>query len=89
MPSPDVPDWLVWVWRAWWRLHEDRPWLGGGLGPLAPCRIPWRDVVLWAGVFGLDAEQLATLERLIGQMDAEFLAWHVEKNPPPTTKGRG
>jgi hypothetical protein len=73
-----VPDWLEWVWRAWTRLNADRPYYGGGMGPMVPGRIPWRTVDEWARRHGLD---MAFLDRCLFEMDSELLAWHAAQQP--------
>lgn len=46
---------------------------GGGLGPLIPGRIPWRDVTRWCDRKGGDPDELDVIVRA---MDAAYLEWH-------------
>lgn len=71
----DVPGWLMAPWRAWHRLTDDRPWLGGGMAAPIPGRIPWTAVARWAEVHGLDLE---FLDHCIAAMDGEFLDHHAK-----------
>lgn len=61
------------AWRAWHRLHLDRPVpaMGG-----TPGRIPWRDVMAWADRYGDDA---GLLDHFIMAMDTEYLDWCRER----------
>jgi len=68
-PAP----WLTWIWRAWHRLHQDRPLHGGGMSAPVPGAIAWRDIVLWHDRHGGGLEML---EFGISQMDIEFIDWH-------------
>ena len=75
-PAPELPEHLLWAWRAWHRLSQDRPWRGGGLGPPFPGGIAWRDVRAWCEFYDLPGGAVETLDKLIREMDAEFFAWH-------------
>jgi hypothetical protein len=79
LPTLELPDWLLFVWRCWWRLHADRPWLSGGMGPMMPGRIAWRDVVLWADVHDMSGDQFELLDRCVRAMDDTFCAWHAQE----------
>lgn len=81
-PSPDVRPDLAWVWRAWWRLHRDRPWFGGGLGRAAPGSIPFRDVVQWCQANGHPRKVWGFVDRCFQAMDREFLAHHTRQAAP-------
>jgi hypothetical protein len=70
-----LPDWLHWVWRAWHRLHQDRPWVGGGMAAPQPRRIPWAAVMAWSDRHGYGSEQADFLDRCCQVMDAVFLDW--------------
>jgi hypothetical protein len=86
-PPPEVPDWLNWVWRAWNRLHDERPSTVTGFAvPMGamrltsrPGRIPWTAVQRWCRHHGLGRDEMAFLDRCIGEMDAEYLAWWGER----------
>jgi hypothetical protein len=73
VPRPDLDPAFAWVWRAWWRLNRDRPWLGGGMGPMSPGRIPWQSVMDWADRHGQDAE---FLDACVVGMDDTYLEFH-------------
>jgi hypothetical protein len=88
-PAPFIEPYLMWVWRAWHRLHPDRPQLGGGMGPSVPGDIPWTVVRDWAVFHGLTAHEFEMLDRLVQAMDAEYRDWWITKHPPdPPTSGR-
>jgi hypothetical protein len=90
LPRPDVPEWLEWVWRAWHRLNLDRPYFGGGMGPMVPGRIAWRDVVTWCEFHDLPGEAVGFLDRCIVAMDTEFVGFQAAKaakKPPPWREG--
>jgi hypothetical protein len=89
-PEPDLPDWLRWIWRAWWRLHDELPWRSGGMGPARPGRIPWTSVAAWCEWHGYGGDDEAVLEAGLAAMDAEFLAWHDEQQrAAEAARGRG
>jgi hypothetical protein len=71
-----VPDWLLWVWRAWHRLNLDRPMRGGGFGPMMPGRIPWTTVRDWCEFHDYSADEMAFLDHCLREMDSVFLEWH-------------
>jgi hypothetical protein len=71
------PAW-EWVWRAWHRLNADRPWLGGGMGPMLPGRIAWRDLLSWCDQNGGD---LDFLDACCFALDTEFIDWHRKRLP--------
>ena len=77
--TPDLDPAWRWVWRAWHRLDGERPWRAGGMGPPLPGRIPWTAVARWAEVHRLSEDDAEMLDGLLGEMDAEFLAWHREQ----------
>ena len=79
LPSPDIPDWLGWVWRAWHRLHADRPWWGGGMGPMVPGPITWSAVRDWCDFHAYPGDAVAFLDVCCRSMDDEFMAWHAEQ----------
>ena len=71
-PAPVVDEVWAWAWTEWHRLHLDRPYNGGGLGPPVPGRIPWRDVALWADRNCVD---IAELDVVIFEMDTAYLEY--------------
>jgi hypothetical protein len=71
--------WLQWIWRAWERLHQDRPMLGGGMTAAVPGRIPWRDIRAWCGEHNYGPGEMEFMDACFGQMDAEYSAWHAEQ----------
>lgn len=81
-----LPAWLDWIWRAWWRLTDDRQWRSGGMGPSQPCRIPWSVVAAWCDRHGYGPEDEELLEAGLRAMDDEWLAWWSEqqRQRPPT-----
>jgi hypothetical protein len=76
-----VPEWLAWVWRAFFRLSAERlHQVRGFASPLGamrltsePARIPWTAVQAWGLHHGYSAEDIAFLDALLGCMDDEFL----------------
>jgi hypothetical protein len=78
-PEPALPDHLHWIWRAWHRLTDERPWIGGGMAPAHPGRIPWTAVAAWCERRGYGPEEEEALESGIAALDVEFLAWHDEQ----------
>jgi hypothetical protein len=62
-----------WIWRAWWRLHRDRPWRSLGMAGAFPCGIPWVDIARWAAHHRYGADALAMLDAGIAAMDAVYL----------------
>lgn len=77
--EPDLRADLVWVWQAWHRLSDDRPWRSGGMGPSSPLPIPFRDVIQWVEFYDLTGEDVLYLDRMIRSMDAVFLKYHNDK----------
>ncbi len=86
LPEPTIDPELTWVWRAWMRLQFDRPYYGGGMGPVMPGRIPFTSVAEWARVEGLSRDRAAFMDHCIMAMDTEFLAWHRERQPKPPAR---
>lgn len=84
---PQVPDWLAWIWEAFHRLSCERPYRVTGIAaPMGvmkiegiPGRIPWTAVDAWARRHGYGRDRLSFLDRVLGEMDDEFLAWHAER----------
>jgi hypothetical protein len=89
IPEPELPEWLGFVWRAWWRLHVDRPWLGGGMGPMLPGRIAWRDIREWAAFHKMSGDMFALLDRCICAMDDTYIEWQALQSDHSTTKNKG
>ena len=81
LPSPDVPEHFLWLWRAWHRLSLDRPWIGGGMAPSVPGRIAWRDVVQWCEWHGREAWEVEMASRVFADMDRVYIAWHMDNIP--------
>lgn len=79
-----------WIWRAWWRLHRDRPYRSLGMAGAFPCGILWADIARWAAHHRYGDDALAMLDTGIGAMDQVFLEietkrWqreHSNRNPP-------
>ncbi len=81
-----VHGWLTEYWRTWWTLHHDRPRVGGGMGPPEPCRIPWRDLVLWCETHPhLD---LDLLEATCRAMDTVYLKHWAAQTKAAADKAR-
>lgn len=78
-PTPDIPDHLLDVWRAWHRLDMDRPWYGGGMGPMIPGRIPWKNIADWCQFHGHSHEQRELLDACFAEMDIAYISFHNEK----------
>lgn len=78
-PEVDVAPHHRWIWRAWWRLHADRPWRAGGMGPPIPGAIPWTVLTAWADREGCDDNDRDLLGLGIAAMDSEWMAWHEEQ----------
>jgi hypothetical protein len=82
-PSPDLDDWLIWVWRAWHRLHDERPYtvtgfgapMGGMMIKSAPGRITWSSIRNWCEHHHYSGEDAMFLERCLAAMDDEYLLW--------------
>jgi hypothetical protein len=83
-PAPFIEPEFIWLWRAWHRLHPDRPYHGGGMGPAVPGAIPWKLVRLWAKHHNLSRGEHAMLDRAIQALDAEYLAWWGERQAADT-----
>jgi len=79
VPSAELPESLLDIWRAWWRLHADRPQWAGGMGPPIPGRIPFRDVWAWCEFHGLPGDDVALFDRCLRAMDTVYLEWHAER----------
>jgi hypothetical protein len=78
-PAPFIEPEFGWIWRAWHRLHPDRPQWAGGMGPTVPGAIPWTVVRLWADYHRLSRGEFDMLDRVIQAMDAEYMAWWSER----------
>lgn len=76
--EPQLPDWLFWIWRAWHTLTHERAWIGGGMGPAAPGRIPWSAVMLYCDRLRYGEEDRLLLTRGVAAMDEAFLEWWQE-----------
>jgi hypothetical protein len=81
-PAPFIEPEFLWIWRAWHRLHPDRPQHGGGLGPSVPGDIPWTVVRQWAEFYHLSRGEFHMLDRVLQAMDAEYREWWIERHPP-------
>lgn len=77
--EPELPAWVHWIWRAWWRLSDERPWIAGGMGPSRPGRIPWTAVAAWCAARGYGEDQEDQLEAGLAAMDEEYLSWQAEQ----------
>jgi hypothetical protein len=85
-PAVHIPAELSWVWRAWHRLHQDRPWLGGGFGPPVPGRIPWVTIVSWGRFNRYGTQDIKFLDRCFTKMDETFMRHWNLKNPAAPDK---
>lgn len=45
------------------------------MGPSSPGGIPWTVVMAWADRHEYDGDEADTLDRLVREMDAEYLDW--------------
>ncbi len=77
--DPEIPDWLSGVWRAWHRLHQDRPWRSVGMAGLVPGPIPWRDVMDWCAFHDLAGDDVIFFDALFRALDTEYLTWHAAR----------
>jgi hypothetical protein len=88
-PAPFIEPQFLWIWRAWHRLHPDRPQHGGGMGPAVPGDIPWMVVREWARFHHLSRPEFEMLDRVMQAMDGEYRDWWIERHPPdPPTPSR-
>jgi hypothetical protein len=87
-PASPVDRRFVWIWRAWHRLHYDRPYHGGGMGPAVPGRIAWMTLRVWADCHKLSDGEFALLDACMETMDGVFIQWWVQKNIQPGSGGR-
>lgn len=76
IPTPEIPADFEGVWRAWHRLHLDRPWRSGGFGPPTPGPIPWRDVLAWCDFHGVEGADVAMYDACVIAMDSVFMERH-------------
>lgn len=72
---PEIPDYLQFVWEAFWALSGDRPVFMGGVGPIA-----FLSVDRYAERFGLDSpDEFARFFELIRSLDAVYVR-HANSN---------
>lgn len=83
--APEVDAATNWIWRAWQRLHDDRPHYGGGMGPSVPGRIPWTTIMAWARHHNLQDGETAMLDACLVAMDAAYLEWWQQAQATATT----
>jgi hypothetical protein len=76
--EPVVDSTLDWIWRAWHRLSDDRPYHGGGMGPAVPGRIPWTVVLAWSRHHRLSRGEMTMLDIGFAAMDATYIDWWVK-----------
>jgi len=84
---PELEPWAAWVWRAWNRLTADRPMhqvtvplpLGKVAYQLRPGRIPYTSIEAYARRRGIAGDDFDMLDRLMGEMDDEYLSWWREQ----------
>jgi hypothetical protein len=79
LPVAEVEDEWLWCWRAWWRLHNDRPWYGGGMAAAMPGRIPWAAVRAWCDFHGYTGEAVVFLDAVFAGLDGVFFEHHSAK----------
>lgn len=84
---PVLPEHLDFVLRAWERLQHDRPWIGGGMGPTSPGRIPWRLVIDWARFHNYSHDMIALLDAGIFALDTEYLEWMASQRAAGASQG--
>jgi hypothetical protein len=77
----------LWLWRAWHRLHPDRPQYGGGMGPSVPGDIPWIVARKWARHHRMSRGEFNMLDRVFQAMDREYREWWMARNATPPPKG--
>lgn len=71
---PELEPGLEWYLDCFWKLHTGRP-TGFGEG-----RIPYIDVLQYAQILGLDAEETEDLEYMIRELDNTYLEWRAEQD---------
>ncbi len=78
----------AWVWRAWQRLHPDRPMLPVGMGAPIPGPIPWRDVMAWADRHGYGEVEAELLDTAVMALDRVFLEYDAERRKRESQRGK-
>ena len=86
--EPEIDPSLAWIWRAWSRLHDERPHITTGFAvPMGaiiiiprPQKIPWSKVMAWAQTYALSDQDTDILDYCIQELDKEFLEWWVAQN---------
>lgn len=81
-----------WLWRAWNRLSQDRPWIAGGLAAPVPGRIPWSTVADWCERQGYTDDERDFMDAVLEQLDADYLGWwraQAEQKAKERRKKRG
>ena len=66
-------------------MSMDRPWRGGGMGPMMPGGVPWAAVRDWCEFHDYPGDAVLFLDSCVRDMDAVFLEWHLAQLP----KGKG
>lgn len=74
-PEAKIPEGLRWIWRAWVRLHHDRP-MTGGFGGVMPGRIPWAQIRDWCRFHALPSAAVGEMDACFAAMDGVYLDWH-------------
>lgn len=72
-PAAVVDEQWMWIWRAFHRLHADRPYRSNGMDPPTAGRIPWAMVMQWAREYRLADGERSLLDACIVKMDGVFL----------------
>lgn len=80
-PEPKINPEFEWIWKAWQRLHRDRPQYSTGQGPIVPGNIDWRATVAWAEYHRMTHAEHSLLDLVLISMDDEYLAWWTRQLP--------
>lgn len=75
---------MRWVWRAWQQLDHERRWIGGGMAPSIPGRIPWTAMLAWCRHHRRSPDDLDFLAACMAAMDEVFIDWWLERQRQAT-----
>ena len=78
-PATEPDPAFAWLWRAWNRLHPDRPMHPVGMGAPFPGRIPWRDVTAWADRNGCGEAETEALDAVIQALDEIYITHEADR----------